>query len=535
MTKTERNLVTLFHQTASQYPEKVAIARGDDTISYAALERRAALLAGVINRSVGSGVRVAVFADKSFGCYIGILAILYSGNTYVPVSKVYPAERNAAILSAAGVEAIIYEPSQFEGVAAILSKTDKTVIPLPVARHPATDLKGDDVGAEPDISTFLNRKLADIPAYVLFTSGSTGRPKGVPISHANVLHYIDVVAERYTFSDADVFTHNFELTFDLSVFDLFVPWRHGAHFCVPSFIDIASPHRYLTKHKVTVWFSVPSVITILRHNGLLGKGKFPNLRFSLFCGEALSWDAALAWAEAAPNSVVENLYGPTELTISCFVYEVSPRVVLNDEQAKATVPIGQIHRGHRYLLIDESGNPVGKGQEGELCVSGKQKFAGYLNEPEKTKAAHVLWAHENGELMLYYRTGDLVREDDDGILQYIGRVDHQIKINGFRVELEEIETAIYKITGAFHVVVRSVRSINENIGGIPATLVAFISGAPGNEDDLKRQLREILPHYMVPDEIVWITSAFPVNQNGKVDLGALLRLSSVAAHAERHA
>ncbi|WP_321893653.1 amino acid adenylation domain-containing protein [Paraburkholderia tropica] len=520
---TDFHLVRVFHETAQRFPKAPAIRWGNGSIDYQTLEARAVAVARRIERAIGSGKRVAVVADKSQGTYVGLLGALYSGNTYVPLSKVYPDARNAQILDLARVDAIVYETSRSDWVHKLVTASERK--PLHIELDQLTS--GDTAASAEAAERFARQTLAQVPAYILFTSGSTGTPKGVPITHVNVLHYLDTVSERFRFQQSDVFTHNFELTFDLSVFDMFVPWRHGAHFCVPDLADIASPQRYVRLHGITVWFSVPSTIAVLRRNGTLKPKIFPTLRLSFFCGEALTWEAADAWTEAAPQAPLYNLYGPTELTISCFAYEVPPRDSEKRQRdaQSATVPIGWIHEGHRYLLLNDQGERAQRGEDGELCVAGSQRFGGYLDAPTKSRESHVVWAHDDGALALYYRTGDLVRESGRAGLQYIGRIDHQVKINGFRIELEEVERAIRRLDERYHAVVRSVAA---GAGDAALrTLVAFISWS-GDEPDERRpvewiqyQLKTTLPYYMVPEQVVWIDGDFPVNANGKIDLKAL--------------
>ena len=197
---------------------------------------------------------------------------------------------------------------------------------------------------------------ADDIAYILFTSGSTGRPKGVPVLHRNVDAYLRFVHDRYAFTRDDVFSQTFDLTFDLAMFDLFAAWGCGGTLvCVPP-QAIAALKEFIGHHGITVWFSSPSVIALARRRGLEA-ATLPTLRLSLFCGEPLLRHDAADWQAAAADSRVENLYGPTELTISCSVYRWDPAGG-RDARVNDIVSIGTLHPGLEYILLDEDGRPA---------------------------------------------------------------------------------------------------------------------------------------------------------------------------------
>ena len=223
----------------------------------------------------------------------------------------------------------------------------------------------------------------DDVAYILFTSGSTGEPKGVPVTHGNVPHFLDVVGRRYGIGENDRFSQTFDQTFDLSVFDLFLAWTHGACVYGMTPVDLLAPTGFINRHQLTVWFSVPSVVAQLRRRDVLRPASMPSLRWSLFCGEPLPRGSAEAWQAAAPYSVVENLYGPTELTIACFAYrwdpERSPAACVNE-----MVPIGRPLEGLACALVGSAGEEVGSGEPGELWVTGPQTTPGYLDDAART-------------------------------------------------------------------------------------------------------------------------------------------------------
>ena len=277
-----------------------------------------------------------------------------------------------------------------------------------------------------------------------------------------------------------------------------------------------APAKFIRDNALTMWFSVPSVISALMRLRLLQSNCFPSLRFSLFCGEPLPAAYAQAWQEAAPNSILENLYGPTEATIAISNYRweraSSPQKCVN-----GIVPIGWIFDGQKACVIDQERRAVGTGEAGELCLSGSQVTTGYWNSTEKTVEQFV---HLSGDASLWYRTGDLAKQDESGCLFYLGRIDNQVKIRGYRVELQEIEEVVRQACGTPQVV-----SIAWPVRkGSGDGVVAFVCGlAPLDEDRVVAYCRERLPEYMVPRKI-YLLRDMPLNASGKIDRQGLVQL-----------
>ncbi|MFJ2264636.1 AMP-binding protein [Streptomyces sp. NPDC087844] len=473
------------------------------TVTYEALHEQALAWAGALLASPAGPPRaVGVLAEKGRTSCAGLLAALYAGATAVPLAPDFPAVRTRRMLAAAGVSAVIADRA---GSAAL----EAAGVDVPVladepgttgGRFPVVPVRARDALSAP-------RPVApDDLAYMLFTSGSTGRPKGVPITHASTHHYFSLLDARYDFGPEDVFSQTFGLNFDCAMFDLFCAWGAGASVhTVPvrAYTDLPA---FIAERRTSVWFSTPSAIALVRRMGGLTPAAMPSLRWSLFAGEALRCADAADWQGAASRSTVENLYGPTELTVTVTGHrwspQLSPALGVNGQ-----VPIGTVHEGHDHLLLGPDGAPAEA--EGELCVTGPQMTAGYLDP-----------ADDEGRFLRYggrtwYRTGDRVRELADGELVYLGRLDAQVQVQGWRVELAEVDDAVRACAG-----VEDAVTVTRPAGGGGLELVVFYTGVPVSPVVLAGQLRRVLPEGMLPRAFRHVES-FPLNANRKIDRSLL--------------
>ena len=521
-----RSLCSGFLRASEEHPGRPALEVGGVTRTYAELRERATTIAATLQRHAPADdpPLTALFAARTATAYEGVLGVLMRGHGYVPLGVKFPAARNREILERAGCRAVVVDAARVPALDELLDGVaERLVVVAPdvedgaelAARHPRhTILAAPDLAPAAELSP--PAPDPDAIAYLLFTSGSTGTPKGVMVAHRNATAFVDLMSERFGVGVDDRVSQAFELTFDVSVFDMFVTWGNGACLCVPTEAALMSPARFIRDNALTIWYSVPTIGQIMRRLGALKPGAFPSLRWSLFAGEPLTVEMAREWAAAAPNSTVENLYGPTELTVTCVMYRWDPERI-DAEAENGVVPIGWANPNMRAIVVDEELRPVAPGAEGELLMTGEQLTLGYWRDPERTAAAFVV---PPGEDDVFYRTGDRVRSSDGRTpITYLGRIDHQIKVHGYRVELGEIEAALRDATGNDAVIAVGWPRTPGGAGGI----VAFAGDAELDVAATLEQLRARLPVYMVPRTIHRLDQ-LPLNPSGKYDRRALLDL-----------
>lgn len=521
-----RALRTGFLRSASQFPDRPALLLGGKALSYAELERRAAAIAATLARQAPSDdpPLTGVFALRSPTAFMGVVAALLRGHGYVPLNPQFPVERTRLMLERSGIAAVIVDATgakQLDELLAGLSLRltlllpDEDDVSAFAARHPlhrflgARDLLPSEVFS-------LGPVDPNAMAYLLFTSGSTGVPKGVMVSQRNVAHFVDAMVERYGITEQDRFSQTFDMTFDLSAFDMFVAWEKGACVCCPTLQEKSLPATWINEAKLTIWFSVPSTGALMNKLRMLTPNRYPTLRYSLFCGEALPIEIVEKWQAAASASIVENLYGPTELTIACTLYRWDP-ARSKDESEQGVVPIGEPYPGMEVLVVDDTLREVSPGESGELLMTGPQLSLGYYKDQERTAAAFVV---PPGKDRVFYRTGDRVRRPVAGKpLTYLGRVDFQIKLQGYRVELGEIEALAREAAGVDVAVAIGWPMSASGAEGI----VVFLATASADTEAIMARLKERLPAYMRPSAIK-LMAELPLNSNGKVDRKALARI-----------
>ncbi|MEW2051423.1 amino acid adenylation domain-containing protein [Streptomyces sp. NPDC005476] len=502
-----------FARTAGRHPGRPALTAGPTTLSYAELRAHAEAMAARLCTRTPPPRRVALLAERTPVTYAAYLAVQRMGAAVVPLNPAAPPGRNETVVRQSGAALVLAD------AASDATPAGQAAPLVPVALTDTTDspvLSGLDLPGPQDT------------AYILFTSGSTGRPKGVVISHANTDAYLDHAVERTGAGPHSRLSQTFDLTFDPSVFDMFVAWSTGAALVVPTRDELMEPAAFVARHELTHWFSVPSVVSLAARLRRLGPDSMPTLRYAAFAGEPLTVQQARSFAAAAPHARLENLYGPTELTVTCTGYRLPADPADWPRTANGTVPIGTAHPGAEAVVVDERMHPA---DEGELLVRGAQRFPGYLDPTDDRgrfatgEPGTGLSPYEGGALTEahWYRTGDRVTRDGDGLV-HLGRLDSQVKISGYRVELGEIEEALRSSPGVVDAVV-----VARDDRSAPA-LHAVYTGDARDCGPLLEALQKRLPAYMVPRTLLRLPE-LPLNLNGKTDRRAVLAALDTARPA----
>lgn len=494
-----------FERTAADFPDRIAIvdpARSRE-VSYGRLDRLADALAADLTRlDVAAHHRVGIYAPKSIPTVAAIVATLKTGGAYVPVDTTAPASRGAEILSDCGVSAVIAERALVEALQAACG-TELELSESAVAAE-LVELGCDLVlltgeGGEPSA-------IADL-AYVLYTSGSTGKPKGVMHTHSSARSFLDWCVEVFDPTPKDRFSSHAPFHFDLSILDLFVPFRRGATIILIGEEDGKNPLSLaplISQQGISVWYSTPSVLRLLIEHGGLEQHDFANLRLVLFAGEVFPPGQLRRLQRVWPNRQYFNLYGPTETNV-CTYYEVLGEI---PPDRVDPYPIGKPITGDRTFVL-----------KGELLVHGGTVMAGYWKRPELDAAAF----HIDDKKRKWYRTGDIVKENEDGDYVFLGRRDRMIKRRGYRVELGEIETVLYRHPHVREVAVTSFPDTTE--GPHVRAFVSWSGAGPGSTIALKRFCAERLPLYMIPDSFMFLEQ-LPKTSTDKIDYVGLRGLDA---------
>lgn len=508
------SLPRVLERAATRYPKREAARCEGRSLSYAQLQSRAARLAGALARSgVRRGDRVGVYLNKSLESVVAIYGVMRAGAAYAPLDPAAPVARLRQIIADCDVRLLISHESKTPQLRELLADADLECLigVAPQAGLPTRCLAWDEALGGPADSR-LEASESDL-AYILYTSGSTGTPKGIAHTHGSALAFAQWAADEYGVTPADRLSNYAPFHFDLSTFDLFAAALAGAATVIIPEHLTAFPTalaRLMVHERLTVWHSVPhALIRLLEHGGLAGAG-LRDLRWVLFAGEPFPTKHLRRVMAALPQARFSNLYGPTETNV-CTYYHVEARALDGGEP----IPIGRPCPGAETVVVDEQDREVAAGEAGELLVCGPTMMRGYWGRPDLNERRFL----RAGEVR-FYRTGDLVRLRPDGLYQYLGRKDRQIKTRGYRVELEEIEGALLAQADVQEAAVYT-RPGADGANLIEGVVIPKRGEAPDSRNLLKR-LAARLPDYALPVRIV-VAADLPRTSTGKVDRQALQR------------
>ena len=524
-------LQRLLTQAAARCPQRPAIASDGCLLTYQELDRLSNKVARALLRlGVAPGDRVGILAPKSAAAVIGVYGALKAGACYVPLDPKAPAGRLSHIVRDSGTAVIVADAArtsqaailagsvpQSRGVvvagvpsrpgdqeAAVAPAQGAAIVPWTAVAGESAEPLAQELSIETDL------------AYILYTSGSTGTPKGVMISHRNSLTFVEWAAAAAGLREHDRVCSPAPLHFDLSVFDIFATCQAAACLAVLPGAAATFPvsiARWLEAEQISVWYSVPSVLTLLACYGSLAQFDLSGLRTVIFAGEVFPPKHLARLMAELPHPRYLNWYGPTETNV-CTAFEV-PAGGADDGPA----PIGKACANTEVFAVTSEGRRVcGPGEVGELYVRGPSLMRGYWGQPAKTSEALVRNPFRAEYDELVYRTGDLVTLEPTGNYAYLGRRDTMVKVRGYRVELGEIEVTLYRHPAIGEAVVLPVP--DELLGSrLRAVVTADPAGNLTHEDVLDH-CRQWLPGYMVPD-IIEFRETLPRTSTGKVDRAGL--------------
>lgn len=488
------NVLEYLETSAERFPEKIVFGDIYESLTYRELLTLAKKAGTYLSSFHMKNQPVAVITDHSVGCLIAFLGVVYSGNFYVPLDQKQPQARMEAMLEVANPSVVIVP--------------DKKDIPFRLESRiviSREELQSAEV--EEEMLAGIRQKHLDTdPLYLIFTSGSTGVPKGVLVAHHSVIDLAEQFAEVFHFDEKEIFANQAPFDFDVSVKDIYSTLRNGATMYILPQSMFTMPKKlvsFLSEKRVTTCIWAVSALSILAAMKVWDKGVPWQLKKILFSGEVMPVKVLNYWRMHQPQAMYVNLYGPTEITCNCTYYILDREFMCSE-----TIPIGQAFHNTQILLLDDSGQEVSAGEQGEICVRGRCLALGYYNNRQATEK---VFCQNPGNRMFperIYHTGDYGRYNKDGMLEFAARKDWQIKHMGHRIELTEIENAG---------------------NGVPCTdicccqydeskgkIVMIYQAKEACDSQLVLELQKMLPKYMCPNRLVWLPR-MPRNQRGKID------------------
>ncbi len=487
------SVLHMIHEMSCAFPQRLAYQCDDETLTYEELWKQSDRLAAfIVQKELNNAMPIAVFGHMSKEQIIAFLAVVKAGHPYIPLDISIPNERIEHIITASN--------------AAMMLTTEEMDIALKVPTFEVSSVLEEQTSQNISENNWVDGE--DV-FYIIYTSGSTGNPKGVQITANNLEAFVLWLEEEAHLQDG-VYLNQAPYSFDLSVMDLYPALTKGRTLYALTKSQIEQPAKLfdvLQQSNVKVWTSTPSFVKVCMMNPLWNTEMMPELEKFLFCGEVLPHELAVNLQSRFPQASIINLYGPTETTVAVTAVEVTRSLL----ETFDVLPIAKAD-SDRLILIDDYGEIVSEREKGQLVITGPTVSKGYLGAPEQTEKAFKIWRDEN----VYY-TGD-VGYYENGYVFYSGRSDFQVKLHGYRLEIEEIEKKIESLDEVSGCIVQPIKKQEEVV-----SLTAFVVLAQKTDEKpfqitkrLRNALSKVVPSYMVPKKFIYVDQ-LPLNANGKVD------------------
>ncbi len=495
------NVLDYLNESAEKYGDKIAIIEEDKKITYSKFNDDCKRVGSFLGAKSFFNEPVIMFMDKGIDTLTAFFGAVYAGCFYCLANPELPKNRLVSIKEVLGSRVVITDDEHIE-----LAKEIFEGLEL----YNVKDLKDFEID-EKLLAEAYSKHIDTDPLYINFTSGSTGVPKGVTIAHRSVIEFIDIFTKTFNFKNEDIIANQAPFDFDVSVKDIYSAIKMGATLVVVPkkyFSNPASLLDYICDNKVTtLTWAVSALCLVTTFHGL--NYKVPEtVEKVLFSGEVMPLKHLKQWMEHLPDTTFVNLYGPTEITCNCTYH-----VIERDREYDGKIPIGKAFPNERVFLMKEDGQVINAPNEaGEICIAGTSVGLGYYNNDEQTDKAFALNPNVKGYRERIYKTGDLAYYNETGELIFNGRKDFQIKYQGHRIELEEVDKAIMEVDG----VIRCCTIFDEE----KSKLYAFYIGDM-DKKELNARLRETMPVYMMPTFLIQ-RDEFPMTKNGKIDRKKLM-------------